>query len=120
MEKLVAGQDITKEDLVLLGQLPDPIHDRGQFYSQLRSGLLSMKSDPVITLLILPESQQQEASPEQLFKRAETENSAEVCFSIGGRARVGCVEGTGDMCSHKVCQFLRKILSVFMIFKSGE
>ena len=75
MERLVAGQDITKEDLVLLGQLPDPIHDRGQFYSQLRSGLLSMKSDPVITFLI----KQQEASLEQLFERAETENSAEVC-----------------------------------------
>ena len=39
---------------------------------------------------------------------------------IGSRARVGCREGTGDMCSYKVCQFPRKILSVFMIFKSGE
>ena len=82
MERLVEGQDITKEDLVLLGQLPDPTHDSGQFYSQLRSFLLSMKSDPLVTLLILPESQQQEASLEQLFERAETENSAEVCCSI--------------------------------------
>ena len=82
MERLVAGQDITKEDLVLLGQLPDPTHGRRQFYFQLRSKLLSMKSDPMITLLILPESQQLEASLEQLFERAETENSAEVCGSI--------------------------------------
>ena len=81
MERLVAGQDITKEDLVLLGQLPDPTHYCGWFYPQLRSGLLSMKSDPLVTLLILPESQQ-EASLEQLFERAETENSAEVCWSI--------------------------------------
>ena len=82
MERLVEGQDITKEDLVLLGQLPDPTHDSGQFYSHLRSFLLSMKSDPLVTLLILPEPHQQEASLEQLFERAETENSAEVCCSI--------------------------------------
>jgi len=82
MERLVAGQDITKEDLVLLGQLPDPKHDPAQFYSQLRPRVLSMKSDPLVTLLILPESQQQKASLEQLFERAETENSAEVCCSI--------------------------------------
>ena len=78
MERLVAGQGITKEDLVLLGQLPDSTHHRGQFYSQLRSGLLSMKSDPLVTFLI----KQQQASLEQLFERAETENSAEVCWSI--------------------------------------
>ena len=81
MERLVKGHDVTKEELVLLGQLPDPTHGRGQFYCQLRSILLSMKSDPVVTLLILPESQQQKASLEQLFERAEEEDSAEVCGS---------------------------------------
>ena len=81
---LSAGEDVTEEDLILLGQLPDPKPGQGQrqFYCELRSKLLSMKSDPLVTLLILPESKQQKASLEQLFERAESENSAEVCGSI--------------------------------------
>ena len=82
VEALSAGNNVTEEDLILLGQLPDPKHDQGQFYGRLRYCLLSMKSDPLATLLILPESQQQEASLEQLFERAETENSAEVSVSM--------------------------------------
>ena len=84
VEALSAGEDVTEEDLILLGQLPDPKYGQGQgqFYCQLRSKLLSMKSDPLVTLLILPESQPQKASLEQLFERAETENSAEVCGSM--------------------------------------
>ena len=84
VEALSAGKDVTEEDLILLGQLPDPKHgqEQRQFYCELRSSLLSMKSDPLVTLLILPESQQQKTSLEQLFERAETENSAEVCGSI--------------------------------------
>ena len=84
MERLVAGEDVTEEDLILLGQLPDPTYGKGQFYCQLNSILLSMRSDPLVTLLILPESQQQKASLEQLFERAQTENSAEVCGSRRG------------------------------------
>ena len=63
---------------MLLGRLPDPIHGHLKFYSVLRSFLLSMRSNPVVTLLILQESQQQEASLEELFERAEKEDSAEV------------------------------------------
>lgn len=76
MERLIAGQYVTKEEL--LGQLPDPPDDYRKFYSLLRSILLSMKSNPVVTLLTLQESQQQEASLEELFERAENEDSAEV------------------------------------------
>ena len=76
MERLIAGQYVTKEEL--LGQLPDPPDNYQKFYSQLRSILLSMKSDPVVTLLTLQDSQQQEASLEELFERAEKEDSAEV------------------------------------------
>ena len=81
MEALSAGQSITEEDLVLLGQLPDSIHGHWQFYSVLRSFLLSMRSNPVVTLLILQESLQEEVSLEELFERAEVEDSAEVCNS---------------------------------------
>lgn len=80
MERLIAGQYVTKEEL--LQQLPDPPDDYRKFYSLLRSILLSMKSDPVVTLLTLQESQQQEASLEELFERAENENSAEVCSFV--------------------------------------
>ena len=80
MEELIAGQDVTKE--ALLGQLPDPPDVYRQFYSKLHSIVLSMKSDPVVTLLILPESQQQEASLEELFERAEKEGSAKVCSFV--------------------------------------
>ena len=78
VEALSAGQPITEEDLVLLGQLPDPIYGYKQFYSMLRFFLLSMRSNPVVTLLMLQESQQQEVSLEELFERAEVEDSAEV------------------------------------------
>ena len=82
MKKLIAGHHVTKEDLVLLGQLPNRRHDQRQFYSLLRSILLPMKRDPVVTLLALQKSHQQEVSLEELFERAEVEDSAEVWSSI--------------------------------------
>ena len=82
MERLVAGQHVTEEDLVLLGQLPDATQGHRQLFILLRSFLLPMKSDPLVTLLTLQESQQQELSLEQLFVKAESEDSAEVCGSI--------------------------------------
>ena len=63
---------------MLLGELPGDTH--GQFYSLLRSILLPMKDNPVVDLLTLQESQQ-EASLQQLFERAEAEDSGEVCDS---------------------------------------
>ena len=83
VEALSAGKHVSEEDLVLLGQLPDAIQGHRHLYTLIRSFLLPMKSDPVVTLLTLPESKQQEASLEQLFERAETEDSAEVyCVDI--------------------------------------
>ena len=82
MEALSADQPITEEDLVLLGRLPDPIHGHLRFYSVLHSFLLSMRSNPVVTLLTLQESQQHEVSLEELFERAEKEDSAEVCSNV--------------------------------------
>ena len=76
VEALSAGQHVPEEKLVLLGQLPDASH--GQFHSVLRSILLPMRSDPVMALLTLRESQQQEASLEELFEQAEIEDNAEV------------------------------------------
>ena len=82
MAALSSGQHVPLKDLVLLGQLPDAKHGYGQFHSLLRSFLLPMKKDPVVSLLTLKESQQQETSLEELFEKAETENSAEVSIAI--------------------------------------
>ena len=89
LEALSAGQHVSEEDLVLLGQQPDSTQDHRHLFTLIRSFLLPMKSYPVLTLLTLPESQQQKASLEQLFERAETEDSAEVCCV--GTAN-GCIQ----------------------------
>ena len=79
MEKLTVDQHVAEEELMLLGQLPDPLHGHMQFYSVLGSLLLPMRNDPVVTLLAPQNPQEQDTSLEQLFKKAEAENSAEVC-----------------------------------------
>jgi len=65
---------------VLLGQLPDVTY--GRFHSRLRSVLLPMQNDPVVTLLSLPESQHQLTSLEELFEKAEREGSVEVGWGL--------------------------------------
>ena len=80
VQALSAGQHVSEEDLLLLVQLRETTEGQEQLYSGLRSFLLEMMADPVITLLTLQELKQQEASLEQRFKRAETEDSAEVAL----------------------------------------
>ena len=80
VEAISEGQRVQKEDLLLLGKLPDTANR--QFYSLISPFLICLKSDPVVTLLTLEESQQQEASLEELFERFEKEESAEVCGGI--------------------------------------
>ena len=80
VEALSAGKHVSEEDLVLLGQLPDSIQGHRHLYTLIRSFLLPMKSDPVVTLLTLQEPEQQQTSLKQLFERAENEDSAEVCY----------------------------------------
>ena len=76
VEALSAVKHAQKENLLLPGQLPDITNE--QFYSLLCKFLLQLKSDPVVTLLTLQESQQQEVSLEELFETFEKEDSAEV------------------------------------------
>ena len=80
VEAISEGQHVQKEDLLLLGQLPDTTNR--QFYSLISPFLICLKSDPVVTLLTLEDSQQQETSLEELFERFEKEESAEVCGGI--------------------------------------
>ena len=80
VETLSVSQHVPVENLVKLGLLPGA--KDGHFYSQLREMLLPMKCDPVVALLTLQEPQ---ASLEQLFERAETENTAEVCTGVSSQ-----------------------------------
>ena len=80
MEALNTGQTVTEEDLVLLGQLPDITY--GRFHSRLRSVLLPMQNDQVVTLLSLRESQHQSTSLEELFEKAKREDSVEVRWDL--------------------------------------
>ena len=84
VEALSAGKHAQKENLLLPGQLPDITNE--QFYSLLRKFLVQLKSDPVVTLLTLQESQQQEVSLEELFETFQKEDSAEVCGGIDRHA----------------------------------
>ena len=84
MKALREGQHVQKEDLLLLEQLPDVTN--AQFHHHFRCFLLHLKSDPVVTLLMLQESQQQETSLEELFETFEKEDSAEVRGGIDRHA----------------------------------
>ena len=94
MEAPSAGQHVPEKNLVSLGQLPDTSH--GQFHSVLCSIILPMKSDQVMALLTLQESQHQEASLEELFEQAEIEDTAEVGgeFTFRTTCTMACADPT--------------------------
>ena len=76
VEKLSSGDQVTEEELVILGQLPDINTTSGKFYSVIRSHLLSMRNDPVISLLKIEGTG---PSLEERFMEANSKDSAEVC-----------------------------------------
>ena len=75
VEKLSSGCQVTEEELVILGQLPDTNTTSGKFFSVLRNHLLSMRNDPVISLLMI---EGEEHSLEKRFQSAYSEDTAEV------------------------------------------
>lgn len=71
-----AGEHVSEDSLELLCQLHDGNH---QLYTQLKDYLLPMKDDPVVALLTLRESHfKSHVSIEQLFEKAQEEDSPEV------------------------------------------
>lgn len=72
------GEDIDKDGLLLLCQLPDG--SRGKLHTQLMTHLLPMKDDPVIALLTFKDSARNRGGPsfEDLFDEAELKDDAEV------------------------------------------
>ena len=67
---------IDRSGLLLLCQLPDG--SRGKLFTQLRSLLLPMKDDPVVTLLTL-KGNKHGPTMEDMFDSAEMNDDPEVC-----------------------------------------
>ena len=94
MQNIALGKEVTEEELVVLGKLPDASSTSGYFHSRLREHMFNMLDDPARVLLYLPRAQkkQQESREEQemeeeegrkklneLFQQAKEDDSAEVC-----------------------------------------
>ena len=80
VEAISCRQEVSIDDLIILGQIPDSSTDSGQFYSHLKTLLLNMATNPAIALLNGVE--EATSSLDDEFELARTSNSAEVslCF----------------------------------------
>jgi len=81
VEAISAGKPVTEDDLILLGQLPDANSSTRRFYTTLRTHLLSMQDDPVLSLLTL-KAQGAERSLDDLFSTCREVDTAEVCTVV--------------------------------------
>ena len=73
--KLSCGRQLTEEELVSVGQLPDTTTTSGRFYSVLRNRLLSMRDNPVISLLMIEGTG---PSLEEHFRVVNSKDTAQV------------------------------------------
>ena len=90
VEAISLGKDVTIDELVLLGQIPDAGASSGQFYSKLRDFLLSMADNPTLALLTIPveskkkQKQEKNGLPSEgpplnkVFELARNSDTAEV------------------------------------------
>ena len=94
MQSIALGREVTEEELVVLGKLPDASSSSGYFHSRLRGHMFKMLDDPARVLLYLPTGQkrQEEKSRDEqqeeedkgreklskLFQLAKDEDTAEV------------------------------------------
>ena len=78
VEAISAGKPVTEDDLILLGQLPDANSSTQRFYTTLRTHLLSMQDDPVLSLLTLKVQGRERRSLDDLFSTCRDVDTAEV------------------------------------------
>ena len=81
VEDISAGKLVTEDDLILIAKLPDPNSSSQQFYTTLRTHLLSMQYDPVLSLLTL-KAQGTEKSLDDLFSTCREVDTVEVCRPV--------------------------------------
>ena len=77
MEAISAGKSVTEDNLILIGQLPDVDSSSQQFYTTLRTYLLSMQDDRIWSLLTL-KTQGAERSLDELFSTCRKVDTVEV------------------------------------------
>ena len=94
MQNIAMGKEVTEEELVVLGKLPDACSTSGYLHSGLREHMFKMLDNPARVLLYLPQAQkkQQESREEEeeegrkklneLFQQAKDDDSAEVVVAI--------------------------------------
>lgn len=93
MQNIALGKEVTEEELVVLGKLPDASSSSGYFHSRLREHMFKMLDDPARVLLYLPQAQKKQeetreeeemneekgrAKLNELFQQAKDDDSAEV------------------------------------------
>ncbi len=74
-----AGQKVKEDDLVLLCNLPHSRSPSRKLFSLLRTELLAMRKETMITLLTLKDSRPLDS----LFDRAQEDDTLEVCHGCG-------------------------------------
>ena len=77
-----SGKSVKEDDLISLCQLPDATSDTRRFYTTLRSHLLKMQYDPVLSLLTLKVKNGEKKCLDDLFADCRDVNTAEVPIVI--------------------------------------
>lgn len=76
---MTSGEPLREDELILIGELPDEEAESGQFYSVLRTELLKLIGNPVLSLIQLREEEREMGVKfSRLFAAAEYKNNAKV------------------------------------------
>ena len=81
VESISSSQEVSVNDLKVLGQLSDSTTESGYFYSHLRTLLLNMATNPAGALLKFSDEGEATSSLDDFFQLVRTTNSPEVSTS---------------------------------------
>lgn len=80
---MTKGEPLREDELILIGELPDEEAESGQFYSVLRTELLKLIGNPVLSLIQLREEEREMGVKfSRLFAAAEYKNNAKVSMLV--------------------------------------
>ena len=90
MQSIAKGKEVTEEEVVLMGRLPDSSTSSGMFHSKLRVHMLKMADNPARALMFLPLRKKKQEEEDRgrkilngLFEKAVNEDTAKVfCMTI--------------------------------------
>lgn len=117
-EAISAGKPVTKDDLILIGQLPDANSSTWQFYTTLRTHLLSMQDDLVLSLLTLKVSGGERRSLDDLFSTCREVDTVEVHTVVASNTReVTTLDCFWLLCGEEVSTLLPTLFFCLWPFK---